>query len=96
MDSTKFARGPGGQEFFGALGDVWMVYHGWEPGDLEVPGAQRRLYLEVVEVADGEPRRVGARNSGTLVGAVIGATVLVGGTVLWRWRKRRGRSPGRG
>lgn len=94
MDSTTFARGPGGQEFFGALGEVWMVYHGWERGDLDVPGAQRRLYVDVVEVDDGEPRRVGARNSGTLLVVVIVVLLLAGTALLWWWRKRRSTSGG--
>lgn len=93
MSSTNFARGPGGQEFFSALGDVWMVYHGWESGDIDMLGAQRRLYVEVVDVADGEPRRIGARNSGTLLGVGVVVVVLaVGGFVWWRRSRRRSSS----
>lgn len=89
MGSTTFARGPGGQEFFSALGGVWMVYHGWQRGDLDSPGAQRRLYVEVVEVAGGNPRRIGGRNTTIFLVAVVGAVVLGGGALTWWWRKRR-------
>jgi hypothetical protein len=89
MDSTAFARGPGGQEFFSALGDIWMVYHGWQRGELDSPGSQRRLYVDVVEVDNREPRRVGGRNTGILVGGVVVVAVLGAGTLAWWWRKRR-------
>lgn len=92
MSSTKFAGGPGGQEFFGALGKVFMVYHGWEHGQAGTPGAQRRLYLDIVEVDHGVPVRVGARTAGwTLAGAVALAALIVVGGVLWWRRRRRGR-----
>ena len=92
MDSTKFARGPGGQEFFGALGDVWMVYHGWEPGEIGYPQGERRLYLDIVEDRDGTPIRVGQETAWSVLGAFLVAGVaLVVLVVVIRHRRRRRR-----
>lgn len=89
MDSTRFAHGPGGQEFFEAVGDVWMVYHGWTDSEAEASDAQRRLYVDIVEFENQTPRRVGARNSGLVFAAVIlvGATLVIV-VALWWWRRR--------
>jgi hypothetical protein len=89
MGSTAFARGPGGQEFFAALDEVWMVYHGWARGEAGAPGAQRRLYLDIVEVTTDGPRRVGGRRAGVVVALAAAATaVAVAGTVLVLRRRR--------
>ena len=89
MTSTVFAKGPGGQEFFAKDGLVWMVYHGWERGQIGYPQGERRLYLDIVEVVDGTPVRVGEET----------ARSLVGSRSAWRWswssagRGRRGPAP---
>jgi len=91
MKSTDFAKGPGGQEFFDAQGSVWMVYHGWLPGQVDTPGGERRLYLDEVAVANDTPTRVGAeRTFEGLLWLLVLALVVVGGLVagvLW-WRRR--------
>lgn len=92
MQNTTFARGPGGQEFFAALGDVWMVYHGWARGQAGRPGAERRLYLDVVRLDDGTPVRVGSRGATTLALVVVGAAgvaIALSVWAWWRWRRRR-------
>lgn len=90
MSSTTFARGPGGQEFFEALDAEFMVYHGWERGRAGEPGAQRRLYLDIVELDEGAPVRVGQRTATWVFVAVVAALlVLVVLGVVW-WRRRRG------
>ena len=89
MGSTTFARGPGGQEFFSSLGDVWMVYHGWARGQAGRAGAERRLYLDIVEFRDGVPTRVGGRRTATVF--VIGSALVLAsaGALVWWWRRRR-------
>ena len=94
MSSTAFAKGPGGQEFFSALGQVWMVYHGWARGDAGDPGAERRLYLDVVEFHDGVPTRVGGRNAALLL--LLGAGAAVAGSPLVVWLLGAGGSGGGG
>ena len=92
MSSTTFARGPGGQEFFGALGDVWMVYHGWESGQAGKPGAQRRLYLDIVRIERGRPVRVGSQQAANVLFLVLGAIgAVVAGLVaaVFGLRRRR-------
>lgn len=90
--STAFARGPGGQEFFSALDQLWMVYAAWEPGQIGYPDGARRLYLDVVEVRDGVPERVGSRRAGLVVIAGLGLLVAAGAAVvLWVRRRRRRR-----
>jgi len=97
--STTYSQGPGGQEFFPASGGVWMVHHGWLPGQAGTPGGQRRLYLDLLafDGADGLPTRVGAEHAIwflVLVGAGAGAVVaLFVGTAVWV-RRRRHRSGG--
>ncbi len=87
MDSTTFASGPGGQEFFSALGDVWMVYHGWSGGAGE-PEGERRLYVDVIAIDDGVPRRLGARRTWTVTLLLVVAVAAAGGAAV-RWRRRR-------
>jgi hypothetical protein len=98
MDSTTFARGPGGQEFFpGPGGVVWMVYHGWPRGD--APKGQRRLYLDVLAF-HGErlPTRRAAQlqpsswfRSPTSIFGFVLVVGLVGAGVWFVRRRRQGR-----
>jgi hypothetical protein len=92
LRSTENAKGPGGQEFFAADGQVWMVYHGWLPGQVDTPNGERRLFLDVVTVgADGEPERIGAeRTTLQLVWWAVGVVVVVVAVlVLLRVLRRR-------
>jgi beta-xylosidase len=90
MASTTFARGPGGQEFFEAVGETWMVYHGWAKGEAGRSGAQRRLYLDIVETDGDAPRRVGGPRSWTVaIPVVAGVAAVVGALAYWRWKRRR-------
>jgi len=93
MSSSAFARGPGGQEFFAAFDRLWMVYAAWERGSIGYPQGERRLYLDLVDIEDGEPRRLGARGASLLLVFVIGIGVAAAsGGVLWvRHRRRRRR-----
>jgi len=95
MRSTSFAKGPGGQEFFEADGQVWMVYHGWLPGQVATPGGERRLYLDVVTVDNGTPERIGAaRTFAQLLQLALVAVVIVVLAVLAiRALRRRRREP---
>lgn len=94
MDSTTFAKGPGGQEFFGSLGQVWMLYHGWLPDQVGTPGGVRRLYLDSVRIEDGAPVRVGRQQATiVLVGAVtLAVALLAGAFALGRRHRRRRRT----
>ena len=98
FSSTANAKGPGGQEFFEADGQVWMVYHGWLPGEVNTPNGQRRLYLDILTVGSGgEPERIGAERTFIQllwwVGAVV-ILVVAAAVVVWRVvrRRRRGRA----
>lgn len=92
MSSTLFARGPGGQEFFEALGEVWMVYHGWAEGEAGAPGAERRLFLDVVDVEEDPPRRVGqSRGLSFLLVAAVAVGVAGMAIAVLVVRRRRGR-----
>lgn len=93
MTSTAFAKGPGGQEFFAKDGFVWMVYHGWERGQIGYPEGQRRLYLDIVQVANGSPVRVGEETARfVIVASIVGAAaVLLVAVVLLVRRRRRHR-----
>ena len=57
MASRPITRGPGGQEFFAADDELWMVYAAWRRGEIGYPGGERRLFLDVIEVRDGVPSR---------------------------------------
>ena len=94
MASSRFASGPGGQEFFGAVGQIWMIYHGWKPGEAGTKGSPRRLYLDIVTVSGGIPRRVGARRAWTLLILLIAVFAACAGALVWwihRRRRRRAR-----
>jgi len=96
MTSTAFARGPGGQEFFAKDGVVWMVYHGWERGQIGYPQGQRRLYLDIVRIDGDTPVRVGEETARVLLAVVVvvGMIVLaVAVALLVRWRRRHRRVP---
>jgi beta-xylosidase len=92
MTSTTFARGPGGQEFFDAVGERWMVYHGWAEDQAGQEGAQRRLFLDIVNVRDGQPQRVGGRRSWTTVAVVVLGVLVVAGSVVLVLRRRARRT----
>jgi beta-xylosidase len=95
MSSELLAYGPGGQEFFEALGDVWMAYHGWTEKSAAPSGGQRRLYVDVIEFDDGVPKRVGARNTGLLLFGVALAIALVAVGSYFTYRALRRRRDGR-
>ena len=78
MASTSNAQGPGGQEFYAARDQVWMVYHGWLPGEVATPDGERRLYLDDISVASFVPERIGAQRTFVqLLWYGLGALVLV-------------------
>ena len=94
MTSTSDAQGPGGQEFFSADGQVWMVYHGWLPGQVNTPGGERRLYLDDITVTNDVPERIGAQRTwAQLFWLAVGFIVVVGAAVtvvvIVRRRRRR-------
>jgi len=41
-ENHRDSEGPGGQEFFQFFGTIWMIHHGWLPGQAETPGGKRR------------------------------------------------------
>ena len=74
---------------------VWMVYHGWLPGQVNTPGGERRLFLDAITVTDDVPTRIGAERTlvqlfwwfaGVL--AVV-AAIVVAVVLLLRRRRRR-------
>lgn len=92
--STAYAKGPGGQEFFEADNQLWMVYHGWLPDEIDTPDGERRLYLDVITVSDERPERIGAERTFMellqwFVGVVAIVAVVVAAIVVVR--RRRGR-----
>lgn len=100
LSSTGRVRGPGGEEFFTGestgTSSVWMVYHGWLPGQVGEPSGQRRLYLDEVRIVDGRPVRVGKEEiERDLVRAalpyLVGLIVVAGGVVILVVRRRRRR-----
>jgi len=96
MTSTGDAKGPGGQEFFEADDQVWMVYHGWLPGQVDTPGGERRLFLDTITVSDDVPSRIGAERALVQVLwwflGVLAAVALVAVVVVAVVRRRRRRS----
>lgn len=96
MVSTPNAKGPGGQEFFEADNQVWMVYHGWLPGQIDTPGGQRRLFLDVITVNDDVPTRIGSARTFVevvwwAVRALLVLVAVVLAVVLLFRRRRRHR-----
>jgi beta-xylosidase len=99
MTSAQHYSGPGGEEFFSYAGDVWMVHHGFLPGQAGKPNGQRRLYLDLLHYTGTNPipTRVGAQRAEMRLlqlGLVVVIPIaLVGlGLVLWiRRRHRRAR-----
>jgi hypothetical protein len=59
-DGDQSDPGPGGQEFFGAGGLIWMVHHGLAPGQ-SGNAAQRRLYVDLVAFPSGQPPQIAPR-----------------------------------
>lgn len=100
MVSRQRYTGPGGQEFFDNPGGVWMVHHGFLPGQAGTPGGQRRLYLDLLRYSGTDPiptlggaeRAEVALGRILLVGAGI-AVILVGAVALLRSRRRRTTRP---
>lgn len=78
MVSRQSYTGPGGQEFFDNPGGVWMVHHGFLPGQAGTPGGQRRLYLDLLDYrgADPIPTLAGAQRAEAALGKVL---LLLGG-----------------
>ncbi len=97
MKSAQDYTGPGGQEFFANPGGVWMVHHGFLPGQAGTPDGERRLYLDLLDYhgANPIPTRVGAQEAeGKLWQLVLfgGGVLLAVGLVAWAVvRRRRGR-----
>jgi hypothetical protein len=99
MASAQDYSGPGGQEFFDAPGGVWMVHHGFLPGQAGTPDGERRLYLDLIDFPDGTAlpatmgtavaeERVALWSVRTLVVvALAGALIAIG--IRWWWRRRR-------
>lgn len=82
MTSTRNAKGPGGQEFFEADNQVWMVYHGWLPGQVNTPGGERRLFLDAITVTNDVPSRIGAeRTLVELLWWFAGVVAIIAGIV---------------
>jgi len=46
------SQGPGGQEFFQLFGTIWMIHHGWLPGQAGTRSGQRRLYVDLLDFND--------------------------------------------
>jgi beta-xylosidase len=56
LASDRTVSGPGGQEWFtDEAGEVWMAYHGWQPGRVGYPVGARSLRLTRVSFAGGTP-----------------------------------------
>jgi len=105
MTSAQEYSGPGGQEFFANPGGVWMVHHGFLPGEAGKPGGERRLYLDLLAYhgTDPIPSRIGAQEAEIKVlqlVLIVGGVVLVAGLTvvgMVRFERRRRRSgPGDG
>lgn len=96
MTSAQDYTGPGGQEFFSNPGGVWMVHHGFLPGQAGTPDGQRRLYLDLLEYSGSDPipARIGAQEAeGKLLRlalVIIGAglAVTIAGVLVVRRRRR--------
>lgn len=99
--SQGLSRGPGGQEFFNSTGGVWMVRHGWLPGEAGTPDGQRRLYLDLLKFDEpgAVPTRIGASYVAVrLLPYVLAAIAVVAALVvlvLLFVRRRRAARRGR-
>jgi len=95
MTSAQDFTGPGGQEFFANPGGVWMVHHGFLPGQAGTPDGQRRLYLDLLAYHGSNPipSRAGAHQAEVkvlqLVLAVGAVVLVVGGVGVLLIRRRR-------
>ncbi|MFZ4519415.1 MAG: glycoside hydrolase family 43 protein [Microthrixaceae bacterium] len=103
MRTAQRYSGPGGQEFFDDQGQVWMVHHGFLPGQAGKPDAARRLYLDLLDFTgpDQAPTRAGsAAAAGSLAEWALGITLVVTtvlvlvGSWLHHRRTRRRAGPG--
>ncbi len=63
-------QGPGGEEFAVFDGLVWMVHHGWLPGQAGTPDGERRLYVDLVEFPHGIPQLAAPALGATLADLV--------------------------
>lgn len=77
LRSTAHAKGPGGEEFFAEPDGVWMVYHGWVPGQVGPWEGQRRLYLDFVELRDGAPVLAGTQEAEYALARWLGGVLAV-------------------
>ena len=101
MTSAQAYSGPGGQEFFEFRGGLWMVHHGFLPGQAGTPGGQRRLYLDLLQYhgSDPIPSRIGVRHTElallrlALIVLVPVALAGVGLILVVSRRRRRGGRP---
>lgn len=98
MKSAQDYSGPGGQEFFDAPGGIWMVHHGFLPGQAGTPNGERRLYLDLIDFPTGAevPATIGTAvaeerlawwSLRTLL--VLALLVLASVVGVRRWRRRR-------
>jgi hypothetical protein len=101
MVSAQGYSGPGGQEFFLNPGGVWMVHHGFLPGQAGTPDGQRRLYMDLLDFTGTNPipARIGAKEAEgkvlqLLVEVAAVSAVVIGGLVLFRRRRRKRRGGG--
>ena len=97
MKSAQDYTGPGGQEFFANPGGVWMVHHGFLPGQAGTPGSERRLYLDLLAYHgdDPIPTRVGVQEAeGKLLqlALVSSGLLLTIGLAIWATVRRRRRT----
>ena len=103
MDSTRWSKGPGGEEFFesASAAGIWMVHHGWLPGQAGTPDGERRLYLDRISLHPSAlPTRSGTEAAeealledaavlALLAGLVVGGVVVGVGAL----RRRRAKQP---
>lgn len=85
MDSTRWSKGPGGEEFFESAGaaGIWMVHHGWLPGQAGTPDGQRRLYLDRISLhPDSLPTRSGTEAVEEALLEDAAVLALIGGLVV--------------
>jgi len=102
MTSAQHYSGPGGQEFFSFRGGLWMVHHGFLPGQAGTPNGQRRLYLDLLQYKGTNPipTRIGSQHVASevlrlAVEVLVPLAAVAGLAVVWlRRRRRRHRSTG--